>query len=72
MSLTLNIATDPIFPPFILIDHSNDIVQIPAGTSEGDIVTLILKFGFVKATDLAASLGLPISWNGMTRTVMIG
>ena len=72
MVLKLNIASAPLFSPFLLIDHSNDMMDVPAGSSEGDIVDLISKFGFVKATDLADALNLSVSWDGGTRTVILG
>ena len=72
MVLSLDISDEPIHSSFILIDHGNEMMEIPSGSSEADIVSVILQFGFVKATDLAGALNLAISWNGATRTVMIG
>lgn len=62
----------PVSIPYKLIDHSNDIKIIPASTSEGDIVELLSKYGFLAAIDVASMLGLSVGWNGTTRTVTIG
>jgi len=65
-------SESPIFVQCILIDRANKIITVPAGADESEIVNLMNKFGFVVATSLAEKLGLPISWNGTSRTVTIG
>lgn len=65
-------SNSPISVPYLLIDHSNQIVNIPAGSTEAQIVNLVEKYGFVAARDLATKLNLAIAWNGATRTVTIG
>jgi hypothetical protein len=65
-------GNSPISIPYILIDHSNQVVIIPAGSTEAAIITLVNKFGFVAARDLATKLNLVIAWDGATRTVTIG
>jgi hypothetical protein len=65
-------GNSPSSIPYLLIDHSNQIVNIPAGSTESQIVSLVNKYGFVAARDLATMLNLAITWNGSTRTVTIG
>lgn len=65
-------SNSPISVPYLLIDHSNQIVDVPAGSTEAEIVTLVDKYGFVTARDLATKLNLFIAWDGATRTVTIG
>ncbi len=65
-------GNSPISIPYLLIDHSNQVVDVPAGSTEAAIVSLVNKFGFVAARDLATKLNLTIAWNGATRTVTIG
>lgn len=64
-------ADDPKSIQFILIDHANEVQDVPAGTSEAKIVELIQKFGFIKATELAEAMNLNITWEGLTRTVIL-
>lgn len=65
-------GNSPISIPYLLIDPSNQIVDVPAGSTEAQIVNLVDKYGFVAARDLATKLNLAIAWNGATRTVTIG
>lgn len=65
-------SNSPSSIPYLLIDHSNQVVNVLAGSTEPAIVSLVNKFGFVAARDLATMLNLAIAWNGATRTVTIG
>ncbi len=64
----------------LLIDHDNqflDLSEIGNKANKGedieaDMITLVNKFGFVKATDLASALNIPVSWDGQSRTVTLG
>lgn len=58
--------------PYLLLDPSNRVVDVPAGSTEAAIISLVNKFGFVAARDLATKLNLLIDWDGATRTVTIG
>lgn len=62
----------PISIPYKLIDHSNLIPSIPPSASEGDIVELLGKYGFLAVTDVASMLGLNATWDGTARSVTIG
>jgi hypothetical protein len=64
--------SDPKTIPYKLIDQSNQIVDIPTGKTEAELVALVDKYGFVSGRDIAAMLNLPIAWDGSTRTVTIG
>ena len=69
MVVALNIVDGPIHPRFILIDHGNKELTLPAGMAEGDVVGKIEKFGFVRAADLAKDLKLAVIWDGEKRTI---
>jgi N-acetyl-anhydromuramyl-L-alanine amidase AmpD len=60
------------FIPYKLIDQTNDIVDVPAGSTEAEIVGLVQRYGFFSAVDLAQILNLSVTWDGATRTVIIG
>lgn len=62
----------PASAPYKLISQSNMIVTPPADSSEGDIVDLLNKFGFVSAADIGSILNLDVTWDGSERTVIIG
>lgn len=60
--------------PYILISTANNIMDVPAGSTPAQMITLIEQSGFIAARDLASDQGLdlPIDWDGDTRTVTIG
>lgn len=61
----------PISIPYLLIDHSNQVVDVSADSTEAEIVTMVNKYGFVAARDLGTKLNFSIAWDGVTRTVTI-
>jgi N-acetyl-anhydromuramyl-L-alanine amidase AmpD len=65
-------AGDPQTIPYKLIDQTNDIVDIPANSTEAEIVDLVQRHGFFSAVDLAQIINLSVIWDGTTRTVIIG
>ena len=65
-------GSNPIFIPFKLIDHGNNILSVPNTDKEAEIVEVVNKFGFFGASILASKLNLSISWDGSSRTVTIG
>jgi N-acetyl-anhydromuramyl-L-alanine amidase AmpD len=72
--IELNVLSggDPQFIPYKLIDQANNIVDIPATSTEAEIVDLVQRHGFFSAVDLAQILKLSVTWDGTTRTVFIG
>lgn len=56
---------------FLLIEHSNKLMDISERTSQVEIIKKIEQFGFVKVVDLAQALNLSVTWDGTTRTVTI-
>jgi hypothetical protein len=62
----------PVFIPYLLIDQNNSVLDISAGKPESEYVNLLNQYGFVSAQNLATSLNLTITWDGGTRTVIIG
>lgn len=64
-------GNSPSSIPYLLIDHSNQVVNVSAGSTEATIVSLVNKFGFVAARNLATMLNFAIAWDGSTRTVTI-
>jgi hypothetical protein len=69
MEVSLNIVDEPIHPRFLLIDHGNNELTLPADMAEGDVVSEVEKFGFVRAADLAKDLKLAVIWDGEKRTI---
>jgi N-acetylmuramoyl-L-alanine amidase len=72
VEINFNSSSSPKAIPYKLVDQSNDIVDVPTGKPEAELVSLIDKYGFVSGRDIAAMLSLPIAWDGSTRTVTIG
>lgn len=71
VEINFDAGSDPKSIPYKLIDTSNDIMDVPTGKSEAELVDLINKYGFVAGRDIADMLSLPIEWDGATRTVTI-
>ncbi len=69
-SLQIDTATS-ITLAFQLLDHSNQLIDIPSGASTTDMIKQVEQFGFVKVTDLASALSLSVSWDGATRIVTV-
>lgn len=61
--------SEPVFIPFKLIDHSNDILDIPNTDKESEVIEIVNKFGFFAASILAEKLELKIAWDGSSRTL---
>lgn len=65
-------GTAPISLEVLLLDHSNEVLEIAGGTAEPEMIKQVEQFGFVKVTDLAKGLNLGVEWDGVTRTVTVG
>jgi len=68
----INFDSAPKTIPYKLIDQSNQIVDIPTGKTEAELVALVDKYGFVSCRDIADMLNLPIAWDGSARIITIG
>lgn len=71
LSLQTNAGGSPQTLKFLLLDHGNQVKDIPSGTPLANIIKQVEQFGFVKVTDLAEMLGLQVVWDGTTRTVTL-
>ncbi len=71
-TIQLDSGSNSIAIRCLFIDHSNALIEIPLGSTEAQIIDFIKKFGFVRTSELATALNLPIDWDGDTRTVTIG